>query len=567
MVTSVTIRRLKRFNDETFELGEAVVLAGPNNSGKTTLLQAIATWQLGLRHWLSRRSPGKTSARARAGVVLTRQQFTAMPLREMSLLWNERRTAGEEASSGRKRRIEIIVRGDDDGGWECGVEFEYATPETIYVRPLGAREGADISTFPPIPASRLTAVHVPPLSGIDHEEPRRDRAFQDVLVGQGRPGEVLRNLLLDASGDESLWTLLGDHIRTLFDVELLRPEYGGGAPYIVCEYRSRPGARPLDIANAGSGFLQVLLLLAFFYAREGTLLLLDEPDAHLHVILQKEVYDVVRQVASDRGSQLLIATHSEVLLDASSPEQVISFAKAPPRRLSSQVDRDRLRESLKRLTTTDLLLAAQIGAVLYVEDRSDEQILAQWATTLGHPAAAVLERPYVHWLRGNSLAEARAHFFAFQHVVEPVRGLVLLDGDNQDQSEGASSGGLVVSRWRRYEIENYLLIPRAIAATAAFGDQAGTLQFDSAMSAVEAVFATEVPPGADPFGNAAGLTLAKASTGLLPHALAAAGRPLVKRDFYLVASELLPEEIHPEVIEKLDLIASSLSPTPSEQES
>lgn len=193
-------------------------------------------------------------------------------------------------------------------------------------------------------------------------------------MGQGRPGEVLRNLLLHVSQDESLWSLLCEHIRTLFDVELLRPEYGGGTPYIVCEYRPRHRARPLDIANAGSGFLQVLLLLAFFYAREGTLLLLDEPDAHLHVILQMEVYDVVRQVASDRGSQLLIATHSEVLLDASSPEQVISFANAPPRRLSRQVDRDRLRESLKRLTTTDLLLAAQIGAVLYVEDRSDEQI-------------------------------------------------------------------------------------------------------------------------------------------------------------------------------------------------
>jgi ABC-type nitrate/sulfonate/bicarbonate transport system ATPase subunit len=566
MVTSVTIRRLKRFNEETFELGEAVVLAGPNNSGKTTLLQAVATWQLGLRHWLSRRSPGKTSARARAGVVLTRQQFTAMPLREMSLLWNERRTAGEEASSGRKRRIEIILRGDDDGGWECGVEFEYATPETIYVRPLGAREGSDIASFPPAAARRFSAVHIPPLSGIDHEEPRRDRAFQDVLVGQGRPGEVLRNLLLDVAGDQALWSLLQAHIGTLFDVELLAPEYGGGAPYIVCEYRSHPRARPLDIANAGSGFLQVLLLMAFFYAREGTILLLDEPDAHLHVILQKEVYDVIRHVASDRGSQLVIATHSEVLLDASSPEQVISFAKAPPTRLSSHVDRDRLRESLKRLTTTDLLLAAQVGAVLYLEDRSDEQILAQWAKTLGHPAATVLDRPYVHWLGGNSLAEAKAHFFAFQHVVEPVRGLVLLDGDNQDREDATTKSGLAVSRWRRYEIENYLLIPRAIAAAAAFGKKDDALQFASALSAVEAVFATEVPPGVDLFGNAAGLTLVKASTGLLPQALAAAGRPLVKRDFYLVAAEMSPEEIHPEVIEKLDLIASSLSPSMQSKE-
>lgn len=86
------------------------------------------------------------------------------------------------------------------------------------------------------------------------------------------------------------------------------------------------------------------------------------------------------------------------------------------------------------------------------------------------------------------------------------------------------------------------------------------------MSAVEAVFATEVPPGADPFGNAAGLTLAKASTGLLPQALKAAGRPLVKRDFYLVAAEMLAEDIHPEVIEKLDLIATSLSHTPQPEE-
>jgi len=166
--------------------------------------------------------------------------------------------------------------------------------------------------------------------------------------------------------------------------------------------------------------------------------------------------------------------------------QVISFAKRPPQRLTSNVDRDRLRESLKRLTTTDILLAAQAGAVLYLEDLSDERILSRWATTLEDRAAKVLDRPYVHWLRGNSLREARSRFLAFRHVVEPVRGLVLLNGDDTEGQGGDVGDGLAGARWGRYEIENYLLVPRAIAATAANADE-DTLMFSSALEAVERV--------------------------------------------------------------------------------
>ena len=47
MIRAVTIRRFKRFEEVTFELtGRHVVLAGPNNMGKTTILQAIAAWSL-----------------------------------------------------------------------------------------------------------------------------------------------------------------------------------------------------------------------------------------------------------------------------------------------------------------------------------------------------------------------------------------------------------------------------------------------------------------------------------------------------------------------------------------
>jgi len=539
VITSITIRRFKRLADETFELGEAVVLAGPNNSGKTTLLQAIVTWQICLAHWLSRREPGKTTAKARAGVILSRQQFTAIPVREMNLLWQGRQTSGMEAPPGRKRRIEIIVRGDDDGGWECGLELEYGTPESVNVRPLGAREGADISAFPPEAAQRIDVVHIPPMSGIEREEPRRDRGLQDLLIGSGRPGEVLRNLLFEVSQDPRAWDELETHIRTLFDVELVKPTYGPADPHLICEYRPRSGARALDVANAGSGFLQVLLLFAFFYARPGSILLLDEPDAHLHVILQREVYDLLRRVAATRRSQLVIATHSEVLLNATSPENVISFVRRPPGRLSDTVQRDALREAMKRLSTTEMLLAEQVGAIIYLEDDSDERILSAWAEVLEHPARDFLRRSFTHALRGCDLSDARAHFFAFQSVVQPARGLVILDGDNRDQPTSETlPDGLLVSRWKRYEIENYLLIPRAIAAAGGWGD--GTLMAEPVLRE----FRREVPEGSDLFGDVAGLARLKASEAFLPGLLEAAGRPLPKRDYFLVAAEMTPDEIH-----------------------
>ena len=45
MIRRVTIKNFKRFRKQEFELAESVVLAGPNNAGKSTLLQAVALWK------------------------------------------------------------------------------------------------------------------------------------------------------------------------------------------------------------------------------------------------------------------------------------------------------------------------------------------------------------------------------------------------------------------------------------------------------------------------------------------------------------------------------------------
>jgi len=56
MLTKITIRNFKRFGKIEVELGNPVVFIGPNNSGKTSVLQALALWDIGLKKWNEKRS-------------------------------------------------------------------------------------------------------------------------------------------------------------------------------------------------------------------------------------------------------------------------------------------------------------------------------------------------------------------------------------------------------------------------------------------------------------------------------------------------------------------------------
>ena len=557
MIRRVTIKNFKRFRKQEFELAESVVLAGPNNAGKSTLLQAVALWKFVLDRWVAQRTGGR--AVERSGVAIPRTDITAVPLREMNLLWEDRKVTGPRGMSGARRLIEIVVEGQTNGQtWACGLELQYNNPELIHARPQDAKslDREAIRAFPPTEAKELSIVHVPPLSGIEHDEPRRDRGMQDLLIGQGRPGDILRNLLLEVaeSKEEKNWQALAGHIKDLFRIELIKPNYSPAQPYIVCEYQEPGHTRPLDLSNAGSGTLQVILLLAFLYARPATVILLDEPDAHQHIILQRQVYDLIRKVAHERKGQVIVATHSEVILDSTEPARVLGFFSQASHPLANKTERDQLRESLKRITTTDLLLGQEVGGVLYVESEADERILSEWARILDHSAQRFFERPFVHLLGSRSLDEARAHFFAMRAVCPDLRALCLLDGDNRDEPDvEMKKAGLVVLRWRRYEIENYLLHPEAIKRFR-FAD------FPLMQPKVDVAFWSQVPQGTNLFGDHVSLVRIKASDEFLVPLLEDLGINTPKRELYLLAAVMKKDEIHPEVHEKLDHIAKSLNP-------
>ena len=84
MLTKITVRNFKRFGEAEIELGNPVVFIGPNNSGKTSALQALALWDVGLKRWNERRS-GKKTPEKRPGVTVNRRDLVSLPMPNANL--------------------------------------------------------------------------------------------------------------------------------------------------------------------------------------------------------------------------------------------------------------------------------------------------------------------------------------------------------------------------------------------------------------------------------------------------------------------------------------------------
>ena len=93
----------------------------------------------------------------------------------------------------------------------------------------------------------------------------------------------------------------------------------------------RDGSISLDLSSSGRGLQQTLLLLAYIAAHPGSVLLLDEPDAHLEILRQRQIYQTLTELAREHDSQIIAASHSEVILnEAADRDVVIAFLGASP---------------------------------------------------------------------------------------------------------------------------------------------------------------------------------------------------------------------------------------------
>lgn len=568
MLTRLTIRNFKRFEEVNIDLGQAVVFIGPNNSGKTSALQALALWQLGLRKWLEKRpNPGKDSLK-RPGVAVNRRDIASVPVFDANLLWRNLHVRDVSKRNGKQEtrnvRIDILVEGaGSSGAWQCGLEFDYANQESIYCRPLRLSDSRNPERMAvPANAAEIKVAYLPPMSGLADREFVKQPGELGFLIGQGKTADVLRNLCFQVMrAQPDAWRRISGSVERLFGLRLHDPHLFPERSEILMSYSER--SVELDLSSAGRGVQQTLLLLAFLALNRNSVLLLDEPDAHLEILRQRQIYNVLTEAAAEQGSQIIAASHSEVLLnEAAGRDLVIAFLGRP----HPIGDRgSQISKSLKEIGFDQYYQAEQRGWVLYLEGSTDLTVLRTFARLLDHPAAAHLDQPFVKYI-ANDPQQGRQHFYGLLEAKRDLSGFLLCGRlDRQLQS----SGGLLERCWRRREIENYFCTVDALlrfAAEAAKEYSAGPLYTppvtEAWTEAMRRCLDDLVPRVALRDANDQYWRDEKASAlldRLFERFYAEIGLPNLfrKADYHRIAEMMKPDEIDPEVKEVLDDIVTA----------
>lgn len=570
MLTKLTIRNFKRFGKVEIELGSPVVFIGPNNSGKTSAMQALALWDIGLKRWNEKRSGKKSTPEKRPGVTVNRRDLVAIPIPDANLLWrglhvrDVRRVNGQQRTS--NIRIDITVEGvTNNQSWTCGLEFDYANDESFYCRPLRRSDSKTPDRMPvPEEAGSVQIAFLPPMSGLAATETRLDDGAVNVRIGEGRTAEVLRNLCFRiCEGQPSLWNDLVKQIENLFGSKLRPPRYIAERGEIVMTYHEH-GAE-LDLSSAGRGLQQTLLLLAYMYANPGSVLLLDEPDAHLEILRQRQIYRLLTDVARASDSQIIAASHSEVLLNEAADRDLVVAFVGQPHRINDRGSQ--VLKALREIGFEQYYQAEQTGWVLYLEGSTDLAIMQAFARRLRHECAIqVLGRPFVKYV-GNQLTAVQNHYHGLREALPTLGGVALFDRLESEPLDISPVERLI---WKCREIENYIC---SRATLEKYASASASASEDAASGPLFA--AAEVEKRQDAMSQAleevesALKTLGKGSpwsadikasddflVPLFESYFGKLGLPnlMAKKNFYELAEHVPDSEIDPEIKEKLDVI-------------
>lgn len=498
MIESVKLTRFKRFTDSSFALhpGGISFLAGGNNSGKSTLLQAIAVWEF--CRLVLENERGRESFNAGyggQGLGLSDDEFSPIAVASLKHLWTNLKSQipGQDGYS------LSIGCGWNSGGVAKHLRLSLAlTNDRLFVKAADSNLAND-DVLPAV-------AYLPPFGGIAQRENKMSGAERRGLIGRGLAGGVIRNLLLDMNEanlaararlkegrtkikssdlkrlrEEDPWEILQATMGRIFGMQLtVEPFNDLFHSYIRVNcakgkldgttFKRFANFNARDLMAEGSGFLQWLSVYALALSPSTSALLLDEPDSHLHPSLQAQLIEALDEIVAASGKQVLLATHSTEILRAAEHTQILEFKGTSAKYLEQDERKVSLFIGLGSEYAPKLDPLRKSKRMLIVEALSDARMLQAWAEQLD----VEWPKKMVVWPWTGGATERKHLFLQLKAEIPDLIAVSLRDRDDMaigqvdkatlsDRSQNNVDPNLHLKIWRRRHIENYLLWPPAIS--------------------------------------------------------------------------------------------------------
>ncbi len=276
------------------------ILVGTNGSGKSSILQACHLAATAIRQ-ASRMRKGSTAA---------------IPFNELEYLPTaDARSLGHFANWGNKA---------DQPGTEVRFDFESDAGEaaTAECSVRLARNNSGLSVSGEIDAGvqplvrkkgHFFTAYIPGLSGIPNNEAKLSRRIVLRGASSGDSNVFLRNILLLLKDTDGALEQLEAYVGDLFGEINLNVDFDEDADLVIRATAHRAGHTfPLELA--GTGVLQLIQVFAYLLLFKPNLLLIDEPDVHLHPSVQERFLGVLSDAARTVGAKVILSTHSPYIV-------------------------------------------------------------------------------------------------------------------------------------------------------------------------------------------------------------------------------------------------------------
>lgn len=364
---SITVTGFKAVKKATIPLDSVTILVGPNGCGKSSVLQAI--------HWAARAASYVLPKNTKEMISFERLDY--VPSSEpLTTLHN-----GELKTDSRSTPVEVVFTHRPVG--------EESSQATIRIR--AARNRGGITAYmdgggavtPYKQRFQFITTYIPGLAGLSERESILAQPTLRRQAASGDAGGVLRNVLLnlrsrrqgeadDSHGIERLTKLNtlvsqvhpGVQVNVAFDE---REDYHISATLRTDDLADY--SRPLE--TAATGVLQVVQIFAYLILFEPKVMLIDEPDAHLHPNKQERLIEALERAAPEYNTQIILTTHSPHIVRAASPAAKLVW-------MNSGVVETEDDEVIRRLLGWGGLDKA---VLFFVEDEDDKPlraVLRQW---------------------------------------------------------------------------------------------------------------------------------------------------------------------------------------------